>query len=716
MRSGTASGIGVALVVLIAFLATDVHAQWQRVETLEGISVQDFAITAGETLYTSSDREDGLYYSTDAGQNWQRRDDLATLLSLTLETAGEDLYFLAMDLLQPGLPRRLYRLTHPLSPLEVIPSPRGGSIGTFCCSQDGWLYATLDGNPDTDSVYLSTDGGQSWTGVCRNYTPERGKNALRVDTRKRLWSQSSSSLAWYDPATSSWISIGGGRVYNSSRLRVFVQENGDVFINGRMGIVRFDAASQSLQDVYVPATPPRIELEFWPAEDGRLFVAVGNNDYSEPSAWLYESTDGGRTWDTVGVELQLPVSFLGERDGVIYANHAGLLVRTRDHGRTLESCSHGIASKDVWKFGIRGNHIVAQSWRYAISTDAGVQWTTRGINPGGNPQGIQTSLDGTWLEDIGGFRLSRDGGQSWERPWATDPEYTPSDFLVLDNLVILATVTGSIHRSTDNGWSWSLVHESARSVTNLTEAQGVLYGVSGPTLLHSTDRGASWHSSDLPAVDNPVIAGNDRVLLLSASSVLWTSTDRGTTWLPLPLDTLSQGINSFAVNRHGFFAAVRDDPRHNRIRRSVILSTDDGKSWEDITGNLPASFTEKNPLPVPELAFTYADALFVAVRGRGLFRYDNMPVGVPRENVAAQTIDVTLWPTITSSEFQYRVQARNAASVTIYNSAGAEMHHTGISAEGGTQRVDVRRWPAGTYFLRVWDGDGSAIREFVVLR
>jgi hypothetical protein len=169
-------------------------------------------------------------------------------------------------------------------------------------------------------------------------------------------------------------------------------------------------------------------------------------------------------------------------------------------------------------------------------------------------------------------------------------------------------------------------------------------------------------------------------------------------------------VQDFAITASGtmYTASDRED--------GLYSSTDDGRSWQRITGNLPAAFTEKNFMPVPELAFTYANALFVGVRGRGLYRYDAMPVGVPRENEPPRAMDLTLWPTLTAADIHFRVHGPRHALVTVHNAMGSVIYRAEVSADGRSHHVDVRDWAPGNYFLRAGSADGMVVRKFVVLR
>ncbi|MBE0645946.1 MAG: hypothetical protein IH600_17830 [Bacteroidetes bacterium] len=705
--------------LIAAFLclaSPQLNAQWQRVETLEGITVQDFAVTATGVLYTASSRADGLYYSTDQGISWVHRIDPDVDFIVTLTASGESLYGLVAFGFGPGSTRKIFRLHTPNSQIEWIPSPPNAKVCNFASAADGTIYATGGDDLSPDSVYVSSDTGATWRSLCAAYSSDITSNALRVDEHNTIWSSADGSIAYFDEAAGTWIQWAGQYHGYSQRLRNFVAANGDAYMNNGSRITKHTAATDSFTVLYDTHKPEYSPLEFWRMADGQLLVSQSTPGALSRSVLLLRSTDDGATWSTISTELKDGIEFLGEHDGVLYCNHGGMIVATEDHGESFRFRNTGIAAKYIWHFETRGNRIHVQSLRYAISSDGGATWEYPDISPGMSPMGLQITSDGTWYENIGYFRISRDGAKTWEAVWGGLSEYSVSAFLALDDVVVVLGMDGTIRRSVDRGISWEAVHKTNRFATNLIEVHGALYAIHSDELIRSTDRGITWSSALLPAVQNAVLTGNDRMLLLSASGILWASTDLGDSWTPLPHDKLTQGITTFAVNRDGTFAAIRMDNTPGAMKRDVIVSLDDGRSWYAITENLPPTFTNGNFTPAADLAFTRPNTLVVNVASRGLYTYSEVPAVIVCPQGLEGTLDLALWPTITTSEVQYRVSAPMGATVTVYGPTGAQMYNAEMEAGSAARVLDTFDWPAGRYFLRASAGGTVIVRPFVLLR
>jgi photosystem II stability/assembly factor-like uncharacterized protein len=691
-------------------------AQWQRVESLEGISVQDFAVTTDGTLYTASIRADGLYYSTDLGASWTHRIDPDVDFIITLEAAGESLYGIVVSGSVASAPRKIFRLRTADSRIEWIPSPRNGKVGSLACTADGMIYATVVEDPSADSVYVSSDAGANWRSICARYSSDVTKNALRIDETHRVWSSTEGSIAYFDEAAGAWVRWEGQYHGFSQRLRNFVATNGDAYINNGSRITKHTAATDSFTVLYDTHLPYFPTLEFWRMADGHLLASQFIFHAMNPSMLLLGSTDDGVTWDTISSGMKAKLEFLGEHDGVLYCSYGEMISATEDHGQSFRFRNTGIAAKHIWNFETRGNRIHIQSLRYAISSDAGSTWEYPDISPGMSPMGLQITSDGTWYENIGYFRISRDGAKTWEAVWGGLSEYSVSEFLALDDVVVVLGMDGTIRRSVDSGISWNDVYKTNRYATNLVEVQDAFYAIQIDELLRSTDRGLTWSSTPLPAIQNAVLTGNDRVLLLSASSILWASTDLGESWIPLPHYNLAQGITTFAVNRDGTFAAINVTKTPDAMKRDVIVSLDDGQSWYAITENLPSSFTTANFTPYADLGFTRPNTLAVNVASRGLYTYSSVPAVIVCPGGHAQSIDLALWPSITISELHFRVLTAKTATVTVYGITGVKMYDSEIEPGSDVREIYARDWPAGLYFLHASAGETAVVRPFVLLR
>lgn len=714
-RGNRSVSIGLSAVFL-CLASPRLNAQWQRVESLEGISVQDFAVTTDETLYTASIRADGLYYSTDLGASWTHRIDPDVDFIFTLEAAGESLYGIVVSGAVALAPRKIFRLRTADSRIEWILSPRNGKVGNLACTADGMIYATVVEDPFADSVYVSSDAGANWRSICARYSSDVTKNALRVDERHRIWSSDERSIAYFDETAGTWVRWDGRQYGFSSRLRNFVATNGDAYINNGSRITKHTAATDSFTVLYDTHLPDFPTLEFWRMADGHLLASQYIFHAMNPSVLLLGSTDDGATWDTITTDMKAKLEFLGEHDGVLYCSHGEMIIATEDHGQSFRFRNNGIAAKHIWNFETRGSRIHVQSLRYAISSDGGSTWDYPDICPGMSPMGLQITSDGTWYENIGYFRISRDGAKTWEAVWGGLSLFSVSEFLALDDVVVVLGMDGTIRRSVDSGISWESAHKTDRYATNLIAVHDVFYAIHADELIRSTDRGVTWSSLPLPASQGTILTGNERMLLLSASSILWASTDMGEHWTPLPHDKLTQGITTFAVNRDGTFAAIRVDNASGATKRDVIVSLDDGQSWYTVTENLPPVFTDGNFTPAADLAFTRPNTLIVNVARRGLYMYSGIPAVIVCEGEPEDVIDLTLWPTVTNGEIQYRVRTPSIATVTVYGTAGMKMYDADVDAGSDARRIDTQGWPAGLYFLRASAGEAAVVRPFVLLR
>jgi photosystem II stability/assembly factor-like uncharacterized protein len=186
---------------------------------------------------------------------------------------------------------------------------------------------------------------------------------------------------------------------------------------------------------------------------------------------------------------------------------------------------------------------------------------------------------------------------------------------------------GGVFRSTDHGSSWhntSLNNAFCQGFTS--DSAGVIYVTSDSGLFRSTDDGADWSKYKIPAatqfVECVTIDALNRVYVGSVDG-LYRSTDMGNSWLRIDTSLVFTNINQIAVNSAGdIFAAAwgaglfrSGDDGHtwqlmfntgerltslvvtengnvyftltNSGSPKVLLSTDNGVSWSDLSYDLP---------------------------------------------------------------------------------------------------------------------------------
>lgn len=715
MIIGNASRLISLMGVLLCTVAMSLQAQWHRLETLEGISPHDLAATGNGTVYVLANADDGIFYSLNGGDGWTHRTDLDSLLIGSLYAHGNDLYLFATSRAGGRGMQRIYRLAAPDAVPAAVPTPHAVSVGSFCVADNGWLYLTHSGNPATDSVYVSQDGGQSWTSVCKKYSDVYGKNALLVDPLQQIWSYDQWRLVRWDQGSGQWLRWDGLGSTNSGSRWYFFRPDGDLYINTGTKVVRLPRDGGAPMTIYASKFTNYSTLNLWMTASGALLIAERYPDYTTVAHSYRITTDDGATWEYVDTLRQKNMSFFGESQGIVYGTSGYDILRSGDLGRTVEDCSAGIAAASVHDFEIRGEHIHAITSRYALSGDAGGSWVYHDYESATAPSGFQVISDGTFFENGTAFRISHDSGRTWIEPFPGDTSRMVAQFFAQDDLLLCTLYDASIRRSLDGGTTWEKVHQSSGNIGGFTHAHGSFYSVRNEYLLRSTDEGATWDSTLLPATERAFIFGNQRMLFLSASSILWSSTDHGDNWTPRPLDTLARTIGDVIANDQGHMASIRFGDLFKR-HMDIVLSTDDGRSWRKITGDLPSTFIEGSFGSSMKLAFTASNKLFLSVPWHGLYYRDLTQLDIKQESPAAAPHSLELWPTVGTSEIHVRVHSDADARLRVTTITGACIVDAPLPAGQRTQSIDVRSWPAGVYFLHAVTDGKSAMKTFMVVR
>ncbi|MEA2600879.1 MAG: hypothetical protein QOF89_1871 [Acidobacteriota bacterium] len=462
----------------------------------------------------------------------------------------------------------------------------------------------------TNGLWLSSDGGESWTRLFRAPTwsfsrlPEGGEilaaseDGLRFSFDGELWGSVGLPLSperWTRMAVCH-------SPQNSAVAYVFAVSGGE---EGDVHLWRRDPRNGGFQEVLIPRIAPGSAGFNWvaaaaPGPRGSretLFlgsVPLFRGVRLESGAWRWSNVSDRNDGDSIHVD-QHAVVFDPQTPGTLYVGNDGGVFRSRDTGETWESLNRGLAITETL--------FLAQDPRSADKLLAGTQdngtlrydgspvWRLVAVGDGG-PCAIQQETPYLYFHTFAHLTLERSNREgdrdTWDRLWKDRPErsslfYPP--MRVLGDVVVQA----------------------------------------GETVQISSDAGNHFTEVDLPAGSGLAsaieIVDRDRILVGTETGDLYRIDRNPAGWdHPIPLLQPRAGFISsiLAADRDHLWVAYSDapGPGQGQIFRSVT----GGQDWEDLSiRKLKQDFE----LPVNVIRADPADPnVLYAGTEFGVFRYE----------------------------------------------------------------------------------------------
>jgi len=433
----------------------------------------------------------GILRSTDGGENWE-------VLDTDNGLKADELYFGSLFL-------------HPTEP--------------------GWLLAAAGDEPFTlltnateamGGVYLSKDGGNSWTEQLtgRNFTAveicEGNPAVAYAGAKTGVFRSTDSGKTWSQVADRNWGSpdvVGGFPIDMQCDPRdpdrIFINNYGGGNFLSTDGGVTWEVASKGYTGAFIRS----------------LAVAADNPSlvYAAGRVGLFKSTDGGENWSGLAFGVAREPEAIVIASDPFASSHILAVIGdagpaplvSHDGGATWEKTATGLTSMiNNITFSPRKRDLV-----FASAEDAGILYSV-------------------------------DGGESWTRSSLTSGTFSAIRAHPTRSGTLYASqYTGALYRSGDSGRTWELVKADIRALHDPSEAPKVqtialdpsnakkLYAGISNGILISKDAGVTWTraTSGLPdglavwdvAVDqrNPGI-----IYASSENNGVFVSKDGGSVW------------------------------------------------------------------------------------------------------------------------------------------------------------------------------------------
>ncbi|WP_427164309.1 WD40/YVTN/BNR-like repeat-containing protein [Streptomyces sp. C1-1] len=577
----------------------------------------------------------GVLRSTDGGTKWS---PLATT-----PFVGQGFYDLAFDASRPGT-------VHAATTGGLYVSTDGGATWTRRRSTRTWSLSVVAGEALAacqDGLFRSADGGTTWTAVTLPGAPASFDRLATAIAR----SDSSIAYAWGASGTTARLWRRAGGTWSA--------------VTPPAGA----STGQAWYDWFLAVAPDQA---------GRIYlgaIEAYRGDLSG-STWTWQTiSNKGATGDSIHPD-QHAIAFESGSPDAIYVGNDGGLFRSPDRGVTWQHLNNGLT---ITEFEYLAQDFGSSRWVIGGTQDNGTnRWTgssvwTHSQDGDGGDVAVYRTDPRTVFHTFFGMSpersLSRGDPGTWTNQSPTLPSgegslfYPPLETSATNGTTV-ALGGGALYVSRDNAATWTrLAFPSAAtaSAMYIPHADQVLVGTTDGRIFRTTWSGAAWGT--LTALTTPRASAwisdihvdpvDTNRLWVTHTSLgggrIWQSTDGGSNWT----DRSTTGLPSLPLN------AVEVDPR-NRSRLwvaadlGVYQSTDGGASWQQFGTGLPNAFIGDIIL------HPHARVLRAGTRNRGVWE-------VPVDGWMTQPVCGTQW--------------------------------TGTLAAGATMRWFTFNWPATWHVL-----------------
>jgi photosystem II stability/assembly factor-like uncharacterized protein len=298
---------------------------------------------------------------------------------------------------------------------------------------------------------------------------------------------------------------------------------------------------------------------------------------------LIYSPDKGVTWQfkTEGATGHQFVN-LHVYNSKLYAERNNKLYETQDHGDTwVEIIVPGLSPNGVSSMTMHNDMLfIADESSVFFSQDALI-WTDANIpSPGASITSMQ-SHEGTLYATTnnGRYFYLSEIGQSWTLVQKPNTEGFVNNLLFLDDGIIMSASDG-IHKSVDDGLTWSAKNNGirAQSSYNMANNDNYVFATGGGGIYRSDDTGQNWTIVNngffrpIYSKNTPDIVGVDNTLFVSTFGGVYSSIDNGDSWVPKYLTSTYSKYTGHLAYDNGVLVTSESGT-------GVLLSTDMGETW-----------------------------------------------------------------------------------------------------------------------------------------
>ncbi len=609
---------------------------------------------------------DGVYRSTDGGKTWRNMGlgETKAIGRIAIHPTEPRTVFVAAmgHLWGPNEERGLYRTTDggdTWRKVLYVDASTGVSDVAIDPAEPSVIYAAsyqrrrrpfgFHGGGPGSALWKSTDGGETW-------------KKLRKGLPGGEYGRIGISIYRKDPRIV-YVSVEQGWRFNASTAYVRPDTSAGIFRSEDRGETWTHMGSWNPRPMYAsqPLVDPNDDCRIYMENDfsvstdcGRTFRSMDTSLHGDDrflwvdpsdSRHMIHADDGGLgvTWnqgETWLFQTALPVSqwyHVRVDDDVPYNVYGGLQDNGCWVGPSATYRAEGILNED-WTRSCGGDGFLSVPDTvdghtfYAESQYLGLvkldrrTWDAQDIRPG-DPHGAigpRRNFDAWFANERQPELLNAMAPANWDGPYIISPH---------DHATLYAG-TNRLWRSTDQGVTWK---DLGDMTTGIDRRRLTIMGQQIGDEVPSLDDGIPYYPTITAIAESPLREG---VLYVGTDDGnLKVSTDGGATWtelrgrLPgLPKDD-SAWISMIEPSSHdaGTVYVVVNDYRNDDYANYLLRSTDSGRTWTSITGDLPAErvlrVVREDPRNQRVLWLGAELGLFVSIDGGA--RWRQLHAGMP---------------------------------------------------------------------------------------